>query len=271
MVNKKDYLQKKNKVSISEKQRDWCLDCRRPNKNCLCHHMRPFNTHVKIILLMHPKEAKKQRVGTGRMTHRILTNSQVIMGVDFTHDAQFNKYLNRDKYLPLLLYPGDSAFNLSETKVDQWELKEEYRKKTPVIFVLDGTWPCAKKMIRLSKNLQELPRVCFTNSSPSQFAIKHQPHEACLSTIESVHLLLKELEKGKLEKLEGREENLIYVFQKLVDFQLKCAQDPELPSYRGTKRDSQKKELKVRYKKNRSFFLKEDYKPDNPTGTRKKQ
>ncbi|MCP4913410.1 MAG: DTW domain-containing protein [Oligoflexia bacterium] len=277
MVNKNDYIQKKKDleqkflVECENTHRKWCFTCRRPKKNCLCQHMEPFDTHVKIILLMHPKEAKKQRVGTGRMTAAILKNSEVIMGVDFTDSNEFNQYLDKSKYLPLLLYPGDSAFNLSESKITDWKYKEEYRKRIPVIFVLDGTWPCAKKMIKLSKNLRELPRICFSNSKPSEFVIKHQPHEDCLSTIESVHLLLNELNESGLESFDKKHDNLIYVFKKLVEFQLKCSQDPDMPSYRGKKRGLDQNKAKVRYKTHRSFFLKEDWVPDNPTGHKKKK
>ena len=45
----------------------------------MCEHIKPFLTKTKFCLLMHPKEAKKEKTGTGRATHRFLKNSDQIV------------------------------------------------------------------------------------------------------------------------------------------------------------------------------------------------
>jgi DTW domain-containing protein YfiP len=204
-----------------------CYSCFRPKKACLCSEIKSFETKTKIVILIHPKEAKKQRVGTGRLTQKSLSNSMMIMGIDFTHDNLVNALITDKTKKCYLLYPGVEAINLS-----QQERFPVVAHLENVIFVLDGTWPCAKKMLRESKNLQELQRVCFDSKESSKFSIKHQPAKGCLSTIESVSLLLEELSKQKVESLGKGPRAMIDTLDKLVRYQRECAADPEKPGYR---------------------------------------
>ena len=57
-----------------------------------------------------------------------------------------------------------------------------------VLIVLDGTWDEAKKMYSWSPALQALPKIILDLSSQiqSQFVIKTQPNNKCLSTVECV-------------------------------------------------------------------------------------
>lgn len=75
----------------------------------------------------------------------------------------------------------------------------EYADK-PHIFILDGTWPCARKILKLSKNLQQLKRVSFDNKVKSKFILKQQPTSLCLSTIESVYTVLNLLKEDGIEQ-----------------------------------------------------------------------
>ena len=204
-----------------------CYSCFRPKKACLCDEISSFDTMTKVVILIHPKEAKKQRVGTGRLTQKSLVNSMMIMGIDFTDDNLVNGLIDNKSKRCFLLYPGKEAINLSQN--EKFPVEEGLEN---VIFVLDGTWPCAKKMLRESKNLQTLPRVCFDSNESSRFSIKHQPAKGCLSTIESVSLLLKELSKQKVESLGDGPESMLKTLDMLVKYQRECAADPEKPGYR---------------------------------------
>lgn len=231
-----------------------CYDCYRPLKNCLCEEIVPMETKVQICLLMHPMEAKKQRVGTGRLTHCSLPNSRIIVGVDFTNDKEVN-YLIENRQC-FILYPGAEAVNLGHEL-----LPEEFNTPNNVtIFVVDATWPMAKKMMRESKNLHHLPQVCFEPSFRSRFSIKHQPHQYCLSTIESTYSLLKALENHRVENLNHKAENLLRLLDLLVEFQVKCASDPNLKGYRKSPYTNQKqREARSRPKKSRLY----NFNPEN--------
>jgi len=212
--------------------REKCYQCYRPKKNCLCSALTKITTKIKFVILIHPKEAKKERLGTGRIVRQALVNSELIMGVDFTHDPQVNKYLKNDKYRPLLMYPGDSPLTVSDLRNTDGDRKNHSDEREIVVFILDGTWPFAKKMMRKSLNLHNLPRVTIELTKKSNFRIKQQPHELCLSTLEAVVQFLDECEEHKIENLNGAQQSLLDAFNKLVVFQEKCALDPALSGYR---------------------------------------
>jgi DTW domain-containing protein YfiP len=205
--------------------------------------MKPFDTKIQFVILIHPMEAKKEKMGTGRMTRAILKNSKLIMGIDFTNDDEVNAIIKNPENSCFILYPGVDAINVTSGDVSRLE------NKNIIVFVIDGTWPCAKKMMKLSKNLHNLPRVSFTATHTSIFEIKEQPADYCLSTIESIHFFLSECERRGLEKLDNIHQNLLDVFKAMVDFQIKCANDPTLPTYTKGPRGYSKKEERVKAKK----------------------
>ena len=192
---------------------------------------------------MHPKEYKKERNGTGRMTKLQLENSEIIVGVDFTENKRVNEILNKENSHSFLLYPGEENFNLSVRNSAEII---SFMGDSPHIFILDGTWPCARKMLKMSKNLQELKRVSFDNKIISKFIIKQQPAPLCLSTIESVHTVINLLKDGGFEHCDTKD--FLIPFEKMIEHQIECRLDPTKNNYRsGSKREVSPK---TRYKKN---------------------
>lgn len=177
---------------------------------------------------MHPKEYKKQKNGTGHMTKLQLENSEIIVGVDFTNNTRVNQLINDENSSSFLLYPGKETFNLSVRTSSEMNT---VLGKTPNIFILDGTWPCARKMLKLSSNLQALERVSFDNKIKSKFIIKQQPEPLCLSTIESTFTVLNLLNKGKLEQCNT--DKFLVPFEKMIDYQVECILNPNNKNYRS--------------------------------------
>lgn len=205
----------------------------RPSSSCICKYTNPIQTNTHFIILMHPKEYKKEKNGTGRMTHLQLENSEIIVGVDFTNNKRVNEILSNVTSSSFLLYPGKENFNLSISKGSEII---SFMGENPYIFLLDGTWPCARKMLKLSKNLQQLKRVSFDNKIKSKFIIKQQPESLCLSTIESVYTVINLLKEGGLEQCESKD--FLIPFEKMLDYQVECILNPNNNSYRvGTKRE----------------------------------
>ncbi len=228
LKNKLERLEGEKKFSKEE----FCFRCFRIKKTCLCHEIISFTPKTELIILMHPMEAKKEKMGTGRITKAFLTNAHLLIGVDFTQDEALNSLLADNEYNHYLIYPGEKSINLS-LDLNNSPLKNTNKKNR--FIVIDGTWPCAKKMMKLSKNLQILPRVSFEVSEESIFDIKEQPAKYCLSTIESVHKIYDLLEKSKLEILHDSHHQMLKAFKSLVEFQKACANNPDLPSYRKSK------------------------------------
>ncbi len=201
----------------------------RPSGSCICKHINSFETKTRFIILMHPKEYKKEKNGTGHMTKLQLENSEIIVGIDFTEDKRVNKILTENRDSSFLLYPGKENFNLS---IRNSEEIISFLGASPTIFILDGTWPCARKMLKLSKNLQKLKRVSFDNKIKSKFIIKQQPDSLCLSTIESVYTVLNLLNVGKLE--DCKTEDFLIPFEKMIEGQLEYLFNPVSGGYDGS-------------------------------------
>ena len=66
---------------------------------------------------------------------------------------------------------------------------------------------------------------------PSRYVIKQQPQAGCLSTLEAVHELLLLLDRFGLDHYP-QPEQLLGIFQRMQDFQILSATDPNLTGYR---------------------------------------
>jgi DTW domain-containing protein YfiP len=230
-MNLHRYLEKKTEItkrSFSHAPREMCPRCFRAQKSCFCESIKPFSTNAHFVILMHPKEARKGRNGTGRLAELCLENARIEVGIDFTQNPVVNTLLNNPGLYPLLLYPGVHSINISEKGFPPF-LREE---KKLLFFIMDGTWSLAKKIITRSKNLHSLPKIAFTPENPSRFIIKRQPTACCLSTIEALHTLLKLLERTGLETLKGRHRILIQACDSLVNYQLACIKNNRVQGFR---------------------------------------
>ncbi len=209
-----------------------CYRCFWPQQLCWCSSLRPMQTRTRFVFLMSPKEYKEEKAGTGRLTHLCLPNSELHMGQGFERDEAVQALLADPANYCVLLYPGREALNLSVASGAQLSaFNLHLRERRLVVFLLDATWGGARKLLRLTPSLQRLPRVMFTPTAPSRYIIKQQPQEGCLSTLEAVHELLLVLERSGLDHYPDSGQ-LLDLFQRMQDFQMKCAADPTRPGYR---------------------------------------
>jgi DTW domain-containing protein YfiP len=199
--------------------REVCYKCYRPKSSCVCEYIiNPIQTNTKFVILMHPKEYRKTKNGTGHMTNNSLKNSELYVGVDFSNHTRVNELLNDKSYEAYILYPGVDSIKLNTQKLPS--------EKKALIFIIDSTWPCSKKMLRLSSNLHGLNKVSFEHDKSSQFKIKTQPNQYCLSTIESTLCVLELLNLQNVENISSKSlENFLNPFEKMVEYQVKCAFD----------------------------------------------
>jgi len=212
-----------------ENQRQVCWSCGQKQEMCLCDHIQKFHTISHFVFLVHPKEFKKERIGTGRMTHSSLPNSSFLMGIDFSHDERVNQFIQNPLYRCFVLWPGSGSL-----PVEQVTTSELDQDKKIVIFILDGTWAFAKKMYQLSRNLYDLAKISIQPTAMSLFVIKQQPEKLCLSTMEAVLYILKGLELAKVESPQNWD-LILAPFKKMVERQIEISQDPNRTSYRSKK------------------------------------
>lgn len=188
-----------------------CWRCWRPKSNCLCPYIQEVDPGMKFVILMHPKEAYHIKTGTGRLAQLSLKDSEIIIGIDFTHDERLNRLIHDPLYQPVLLYPSPEAVTARTLPVR--------KGKKLLVIVVDATWFLARKMLRLSTNLMALPKISFEGGYRSEFTFKKEPEESYISTIESCVYLIRELQAaGKAKDCET--EGMLDVFRRMVAHQI---------------------------------------------------
>ncbi|XXF79892.1 DTW domain-containing protein [Myxococcaceae bacterium GXIMD 01537] len=192
-----------------------CLRCRRPEATCYCAHLPRLETRTRVVFLQHPRE-RYVAIGTARMAHLALPNSELHLGVDFTGHARLEA-LTANPERVAILFPGEGAMT-----------PEELREDPPdTLIVIDGTWPQAKKVVARNPVLATLPRVGFTPRRPSNYRIRAEPADHCVSTIEAVVEIL-----GQLEGDVPRMDTMLRAFEFMVDTQLSRQADRTEPPRR---------------------------------------
>jgi DTW domain-containing protein YfiP len=177
-----------------------------------------METRTRVVLLMHPMEFRYQKCTTGRLTCLNLANSEIIPGVCFDHNARVRSLIDDPGSFAVLLYPGQGAMSVRGGDFPLSALGE----RRLVVFLIDATWHCSRKIVRESPSLLRLPRLAIEPSSPSRFTIKRQPAAWCLSTIEATHELLLALEAHGLDVYPDKH-RLLGAFDAMQDFQVRQA------------------------------------------------
>lgn len=220
-LNIQQYRAKKLEQDLRERARfrPSCGVCFQPQLACYCSQILAFDPKIKFVILIHPVEARK-RIATGRLSHLVLQDSHLFRGESFGHHLGVNKILADQSFFPVILYPKGLSLNLSQCD-DQVLSHLVPPEKKLVVFVIDGSWGTANRMIRESENLSQLPRICFTPERESRFRVRKQPRQGYLSTVEAIHQTIELLGESVGFPLHRRQhDNLIQVFDHLVDQQL---------------------------------------------------
>jgi len=144
-------------------------------------------------------------IGTAHMAHLALSNSVLCVGVDFARDKVVNEILDDPSATTVLLYPGKSAKSLNH----------ELPSGPVNLVVVDGTWAHARKVVASNPRLAALPRYTFEPDQPSEYRIRREPSEECVSTIEAIAFVL-----GLLEKDPERFSQLRIPFRAMIDKQI---------------------------------------------------
>jgi DTW domain-containing protein YfiP len=261
MLKLADYLAlRKQRQDQARQFRVLCETCRQPNFSCYCPDVEAFDPRLQFAILIHPIESRR-RIATGRMSHLSLHHSLLIEGQDFSHNPRVNALLKDPTKDCRILYPGPQSVNLSElSPLERQQHLPTLRNpaRQPVIFVVDGTWATARKMIRQSQNLARLPRICFTPTTPSNFRVRKQPRPECYSTLEAIHHLLELIDPQRPEH-----QGLLNVFDKMVEKQLSFLRQ----SMAGTTASKTSRKVTYRREQNRKALMNLGLGPSDPPET----
>ena len=73
-----------------------------------------METRSRIILLMHPKEDRRERTGTGRLACLNLARAEIIPGIALDGHPRVRELVDDPTKRAVLLYPSPGATDLSE-------------------------------------------------------------------------------------------------------------------------------------------------------------
>ncbi|MBL1415325.1 MAG: DTW domain-containing protein, partial [Moritella sp.] len=89
-------------------KRKKCTVCDKALAACICQHITEIDSDIELIILQHPGEVKNA-IGTARILNLSLPQCQIIIGEDFTDNAQLNEILNDLTRQCFLLYPSEES------------------------------------------------------------------------------------------------------------------------------------------------------------------
>jgi DTW domain-containing protein YfiP len=164
-------------------------------------------TRTRVLLLQHPRE-EFMPVGTARLAHLCLPQSELHVGIDFDDDARVRATLaaaEAEGRPAHLLFPGPNAVDLADVPPDR-----------PItLVVVDGTWWQARKLTKRNAMLAALPQLRFTPPAPSRYRIRKEPADHCVATVEALAHVL-----GALEGDPARFATLLRPFEAMIDRQV---------------------------------------------------
>ena len=199
---------------MSPNPRTTCYHCYRPQTSCMCSYITPIETNTRFVILMHPKEFRKTKNGTGHFTNLSLKNCEIFVGIDFSEHTEINEIISNHNNDCFVLYPSKNSINLNEGSIGS-------NNKHRVLFLIDSTWPCSHAMLIASPNIDTLKKVSFTHTKNSGFIFKEQPKAYCLSTMESTLCVLELLNTHQIETIsQSKLNHFLKPFHKMVEYQI---------------------------------------------------
>lgn len=158
---------------------------------------------VQVVFLQHPRESRVP-IGTARMAHLALQGSELHVGTSFDDHPRVRQVLDAPGTRPMLLFPGPDAVS-----------PDTLTELPTHLFVVDGTWSTASKVVRRNASLSALPKLGLMPSQPGRYRIRREPDEQGMATIEAVAQVLSSL-SGR----PGAFDALLSPFDHMVESQL---------------------------------------------------
>ncbi|XP_019410747.1 PREDICTED: DTW domain-containing protein 2 [Crocodylus porosus] len=191
-------------------RRPECDRCSRPQKVCLCPFLpvHPLKVSTCLYIIQHPAEESRV-LRTVPLLAACLPQDKckVLIGRRFSEDRYPELAAVCRNSNTLILYPGAEAANLEEMAL--------HPSGPSVIIIIDGTWSQAKDIF-YKNSLFRLPKqVQLETNISSQYVIRTQPTNRCLSTLECAATALAIMEKN-----DAIQETILRPLQALCSFQL---------------------------------------------------
>ena len=142
-------------MEFSSKKRRKCEFCTNPVNSCLCIALpqQKLKLSFNVIILQHPKEAKKKSLNTVLLLKLCIENCYVYIDNNFAHGRYplLDEALDGEASLVnYILYPGHNSQPINEifdVVKKRYQPRDRDKKKDnpmPTLIAIDGTWKQAK-------------------------------------------------------------------------------------------------------------------------------
>ncbi|KAG8456274.1 hypothetical protein GDO86_002168 [Hymenochirus boettgeri] len=192
-------------------RRRLCSQCRRPQKVCLCPFLPScaLNVSTSLYIVQHPAEESRV-LRTVPLLAACLPQEKckVLVGRRFGEERYPELAAVCRNPGTFILYPGAEAANLEEVSLA--DIQAPY-----ALIIIDGTWSQAKDIF-YKNSLFRLPKqVQIKTTISSQYVIRTQPTNTCLSSLECAAVALSVMEKN-----DNIQETILRPLHALCSFQL---------------------------------------------------
>ncbi len=145
---------------------------------CVCSHLPKCTSPAHIALLMHENEQLRE-TNTGRWLLQSVTPSSSHVWQRTEPCPQLIKLIQDPNTQAYILFPSEESIS-----VERAQMESDKGVKRSVFIVLDGTWQEAKKMLRKSAWLQNIPTIHITPQQTSNYQLRRNQAEGHLCTLE---------------------------------------------------------------------------------------
>lgn len=169
--------------------------------NCICSHEPKLTSAAHFVLLTHPNECRKA-TNTGELMMRTLPHCERVIWDRVNSPTALIEKLEDPAYQVWLLFPADDTHPATPF-VAHSSSSTSIITTTPLFVLLDATWQEARKMVRKSPWLANLPRLSLTPTALSQYQLRRNQQAGNLCTCETGIALLSLLnEPQQAEQLQ---------------------------------------------------------------------
>ncbi|GAB0205628.1 tRNA-uridine aminocarboxypropyltransferase 2 [Grus japonensis] len=182
----------------------------RPQKVCLCPFLpiHPLKVSTCLYIIQHPAEESRVLRTVPLLAACLPPDKcKILVGRRFSEDRYPELAAVCRNPNTLILYPGAEATNLEEVAVKS--------SRPSVMIIIDGTWSQAKDIFYKNPLFRLPKQVQLKTNISSQYVIRTQPTNTCLSTLECAAVALTIMEKNN-----SIQETILRPLQALCSFQL---------------------------------------------------
>jgi DTW domain-containing protein len=158
---------------------------------CVCAYIPTVDVATRVVLVMHKREFVKISA-TGPLALACLPNSELRIHGHRDTPIHINDLLSENRrVLCLFPRPGAQILNGAFVKADPRPI---------TLIVPDGNWGQASRMSRRIPGMQNTINVILPRGEPTNWGLRHEPHEEGLATFEAISRSLGIIESKDVQK-----------------------------------------------------------------------